>query len=109
MRIRFKKIDGFVRVNDETKYLVLFGAEKYDSIYNRIRYLVGVKSGITYVFFFHNYARIKVDSYNSLPQEKTLTFHNVTIPIKSDENNYYYNLFLERCSYKHYKYKYTIL
>ena len=52
MRIRFKKIDGFVRVNDETKYLVLFGAEKYDSIYNRIRYLVGVKSGITYVVFF---------------------------------------------------------
>ena len=41
------------------------------------------------LFFFHNYARIKVDSYNSLPQEKTLTFHNVTIPIKSDENNYY--------------------
>ena len=61
------------------------------------------------LFFFHNYARIKVDSYNSLPQEKTLTFHNVTIPIKSDENNYYYNLFLERCSYQHYKYKYTIL
>ena len=30
---------------------------------------MGVKSGITYVIS-HNYARIKVDSYDSLPLEK---------------------------------------
>ena len=45
------------------------------------RYFKGVKSGITYVFF-HNYARIKVDSYDSLPLEITLTFHNVITRIK---------------------------
>ena len=33
LRIRFNKID------DGTRYLVLFGSEKYYSIYNRIRYL----------------------------------------------------------------------
>ena len=49
MRIMFDKIDGFIRVYRRTRYLVLFGAEKYDFIYNRIRYLAGVKSGITYV------------------------------------------------------------
>ena len=38
--IRFDKIDGFIRVYDRTRYLVLFGSEKYDSIYNRIRYLI---------------------------------------------------------------------
>ena len=37
LRIRFDKIDGFVRAYDETRYLVLFGGEKYDFIYNRIR------------------------------------------------------------------------
>ena len=47
-----------------------------------MRYLIGVKRVITYVFS-QNYARIKVDSYYSLPLEKLLTFHNVIIHIKS--------------------------
>ena len=99
LRIRFDKVDGFIRVYDGTKYLVLFGGEKYDFIYNRIRYLIGVKSGTTYAFS-HNYAKIKVDSYDSLPLEKNLNFHNVVIHIKSvwseDQNDYYYNILLEK-------------
>ena len=63
-------------------YLVLFGYEKYDFNYKRIRYIIGVKSGIVYVFS-HNYAKIKVDSYDSLPLEKTLTLHKVIILIQS--------------------------
>ena len=43
--IRFNKIDGLIRVYDRTRYLVLFGGEKNDFMYNRVRYL-GVKSGI---------------------------------------------------------------
>ena len=69
LRIRFDKIDGFIRVYNGTRYVVLFEGEKYDFIYNRIRYLMGVKSGVTYVIS-HNYAKIKVDSCDSLPQEK---------------------------------------
>ena len=34
LRIRFEKIDGFIRIYDGTKYLILFGSEKYDVIYN---------------------------------------------------------------------------
>ena len=60
--IRFHKIDGFIRVYGNTKYLVLFGSGKYDLIYNMIRYIIGVQSGITHVISF-NFARIKVDSY----------------------------------------------
>ena len=41
---------------------------------SRIRYLIGVKGGITQVIF-HNYAKMKVDSFDSLPLEKTMTFH----------------------------------
>ena len=37
----------FNRDYAETGYLALFGSEKYDYIYNRIRYLTGVKSGVT--------------------------------------------------------------
>ena len=55
----FYKIDGFIRVYNETRYLLLFGSEKYDSIYNTIRYLRSVKSGITYIIS-DNYAKMKV-------------------------------------------------
>ena len=50
--------------------LVLSGREKCDSIYNRIRYLMSVESGITYITS-HDYAKVKVDSHDSLPPEKT--------------------------------------
>ena len=68
--IRFDKINGFIRVYDGTRYLVLVGEEKYDFIYNRIRCLIILKCGITYVIS-HNYAKIKVDSYDSLPLKKS--------------------------------------
>ena len=49
---------------------------------SRIKYLIGIKSRIIYVFS-HNYARIEVDLYDSVPLEKTLTSYNVIIFIKS--------------------------
>ena len=50
LRIRFDKTDGFIRIYDGTRYLVLFGPEKYYAIYNRIRFLISVKGSITYFF-----------------------------------------------------------
>ena len=57
------------------------------------------------MFFSHYNAKIKVDSYDSLPIEKRLTLHNVIILIKSvlnkdKKNQYYYDIFLEKCSYQ---------
>ena len=102
-RIMFDKVEGFIRVYDGATYLILFGPEKYDAIYNRIRYLISQKRSITYVFS-HNYAKIKIESYDSLPLEKTLSLHNVIILIKSvlnkNKNHYYYNIFLKKCSYQ---------
>ena len=40
IHFRFDKVDGFIRVYDGTRYLVLFGPEKYQAIYNRIRFLI---------------------------------------------------------------------
>ena len=50
LRIRFDKTDRVIKVYDGARYLVLFGAEKYDSIWNRMRYLIGLKCGFSYVF-----------------------------------------------------------
>ena len=49
--IIFDKVDGFIitRTYDGTRYLVLFGPEKYDAIYNKIRYLLSQNTDITYV------------------------------------------------------------
>ena len=82
LRIKFHEIDVFIRFYHGTRYSLLFGSEKCNFIYNRIRYLKSVKSGITYVNS-HNYAKIKVDSYDLLPLEKTMTLHNVIMLIKS--------------------------
>ena len=79
--IRFDKTDGFNRVYDSTRYLVLFGDEKYYLIYNRIRYLKEVKTGVTYVISPY-YAKIKIDLYDYLPLEIKLTFHNVALLTK---------------------------
>ena len=46
----FDKVDRFSRDYDETKYSLLFGHENYNFICDRIRYLIGLKNGIIYVF-----------------------------------------------------------
>ena len=51
LSIRFDKIDGFIRIYHGTRYLTLFGPEKYNTIYDRIKYRISLKSGITYIFF----------------------------------------------------------
>ena len=45
LRVRVDKTDRLTRVYDRTRNLALFGSEKYDSIYNSIIYLTGVKKG----------------------------------------------------------------
>ena len=98
--VKYPKVSKYNET--DCKYLLLLEAEKYDFIYNYIRYVTGVQSDITYVIS-HNYAKINVGSYDSLPLEKILTFQNVVISIKSifnkDKNNYSYNTFLN-FSYK---------
>ena len=61
LRIRFDKIDGFIRGYDGIRYLVLTGSQKHDSIYNRTGYFISVKNDITYKFS-QNYAKVKADS-----------------------------------------------
>ena len=40
--IKFDKVEGFFRVYDGTKYLILLTPSRFDSNYNRSRYLIGV-------------------------------------------------------------------
>ena len=95
----FDKVDGFFRDNNGTKY---FGSEKYSAIFNRIRYLISLRSSISYLVS-HNYGKIKINSDDGLLLEKNLTLDNVILLIKSvfnkNYNQYYYKTFLEKYSY----------
>ena len=67
-------------VYDGTRYLILFGEEKYYFIYNRIRYFMGVKRVIIYVISY-NYAKIKSSSKWFFTSRKIIDFscyHAVT-------------------------------
>ena len=67
MRNRFDKVDGFIRVRGgKFRYLVLCDYELFDKICDNIKYLVRKKSGMT-DSINHNFKKIRIDSYNSLP------------------------------------------
>ena len=79
-----------------------------DKIGDRIKYLIGKKKSCITDSINHDFAIIGIDSYDSLPMEKILTFHNVIVLIKYKyikythkyKNNYCYNIFLEKGLYK---------
>ena len=50
LHVRLDKIDGFIRIYDGTRYLTMFGSEKYDAICDGIRYFISLKCGMTYIF-----------------------------------------------------------
>ena len=86
-------------LDGKAKYLALFDSGLFDKICNKVKYVISKKSGITNSIN-HNFGMIIIDSYNSLPIQKMLIFHNVIILIKSlfnkNKNKYYYNIFLEK-------------
>ena len=61
--IWLNKIDGFIKIYNKIRYLVLFDYSYCDKIFDRAKYL------------------IRFNSYNSLPLWKVLTFHNAFFTI----------------------------
>ena len=71
-RIEFDEADGFIRLYDGIRYFVFFILEKDDN-YNRVRYLMSQKRGITYAFS-HNHEKTETIFCDSLPLGKILIF-----------------------------------
>ena len=66
LRIRFDKIDGFIRVcGDIFRHLVLFYSELFDKICDKFLYLIRGKSGNA-DGINHNFGEMRTDSYNYL-------------------------------------------
>ena len=69
MRFRIDKIDGFNKVHDRITYLVLFDYSYCNEICDKIKYFISEKSGIK-DSINHNFARIRINSSDSLSFEK---------------------------------------
>ena len=103
MRIRFDKVDGITKIYNGTKYLELFGPQIYYAVYDRTNCLINEKNDAKYIIN-HNFARTRIDSCNSLPIQKTLTFHVIiliTSVVNKNKNNSYLNTFLGKGSYEY--------
>ena len=81
MRIKFNRIDGFIKIYDGTRYLALFGLDKYDAFCDKIRYLTSLKSDTTYIFS-HTFAKVKIDLYDPLLIRKIMTLNYFIILTK---------------------------
>ena len=71
--IRFDKIDGFIKIYNGTRYLVLFAPRICDTIYDKIRDLIIDKNGIRFSIS-HDFGKISIDLCNSLRKEKNIDF-----------------------------------
>ena len=78
LRIWFNKVDGVIKIYNAIGYLELSNSYDsnyriYNNIFDKINYLITGKSDDKYSIN-HNSARIRIDSYNSLPIEKKRLF-----------------------------------
>ena len=69
---------------------MLLGSEKYNVIYDRIRYLMSLKRGITYIFSFVLEDDIECESFTVISIDSLLVY----------ENKYYLQVYLDNCAYK---------
>ena len=65
LRIRFDKIDGFIKILNKIRYLVLFVYSDCDITCDEIKYLLSEKGGIT-DSINHNFARVRINLYDSI-------------------------------------------
>ena len=78
LRIRFDKIDGFIKIYNGIRCLILFDYSYCDEICDEIQYLISEKVVLQILLSINrNISRIRTDLCDSLPIEKILTFHDV--------------------------------
>ena len=97
MHTKFDKIDGFIiSLDGKIKHLILFDYGLFNKICDKIKYLISKKSDIINNIN-HNFGKIRIDSYNSLPINFIILIKSV---VHKNENKYCHNIFLEKSLYK---------
>ena len=78
---------SYLFLDDKFQHLILFDDGLFNKLCDKIKYPISKKTGITNSVN-HNFGKIRVDLYNSLPIKNILTFLSVILLIKSvvDQN-----------------------
>ena len=106
----FSEVNGHFEEKNGNKYLILDSANKnkevlkkyvelWDGIKNKIVTINGGKPGE----YGKDFMKIKFNSDDSLPLNKTLKLHNMTIIIRSvfeEDDKFYPQVFLDECLYE---------
>ena len=93
LRIRFNKTDELIRIYDGTRYLTLCGSEKYDVIYNKIRYLTSLKA-VPHILFLTILRKSNLILMILYLQKKCYVIILVKSILNRDKNHSYYKIFL---------------
>ena len=101
MRIRFDKVDGLIKVHDKSRYLVSFDYGYCDKICDKVKYplIEKVILQIVLIIILQESELVKFIWFFTY-WKKYWVIILIKSPVKKNKNEYHYNTFLEKSSYK---------
>ena len=110
MYLIISTVDGYIEENNEIKYLTFASTErnkkvleKYTKLWDEIKYHIQTISADKSGEYDKNYMRVKFNSDDDLPLNKTLKLHMLTITVRSvfeEDGKYYPQVFLDDFLYE---------
>ena len=104
------KVDGYIEASNGSKYLILASTDKnkevlkkYTELWDGIKYQMKTINGGEAGEYKKEYMKIKFESNDNLPLNKTLKLYNLTLIVRSifqENNKYYRQVFLDVCLYE---------
>ena len=103
------KVDGYIEESNGNKCLVLAFPEKnievltkYTELWDEIKYLIKTINGCEAGEYEKDFMKIRFESEDNLPLNKTLKLHMVTVIVRSvfEDGKYYPQIFLDECLYE---------
>ena len=109
------EVDGYIEEKNRNKYLIFDSADKnkevlkkytepWNGIKNEIETIIGSKKGErSSAEYGRDFMKIKFDTDDNLPLNKTLKLHNMTIVIRSvfeGHGKFYPQIYLDECLYE---------
>ena len=103
-------MDGYFEEKNGNKHLIFNSADKnkgvlkkYTKLWNEIKNEIETINGSKEGEYGKDVMKIKFDTDNNLPLNKTLKFHNMAIVIRSvfeEDGKFYPQIYLEECLYE---------
>ena len=104
------EVDGYIKEKNGNKYLIFNSADKnkevlkkYTKLWNGIKNEIETINGSKEGEYGKDFMKIKFDTDDNLPLNKTLKLHNMTIVIRSvfeEDGKFYPQIYLDDCLYE---------